>query len=622
MSAFDELVGAIERHTGRAGRRRGSTVRLLCPAHDDHEPSLDVTEGSSGRPLVQCRSHGCSYAEVLAAVGLEPGDLDTAPAAVWTPFGDAVAVYDYTDEAERLLYQVCRTADKQFPQRAPDPAAPRGWRWKLDGVRRVLYQLPRVVDAARIGEHVWVCEGEKDVHALLAAGAITATCNPGGAGKWRDEYSEQLVGATCTVVADRDDAGLEHARGVHASLARHGVSARVVLPAEGKDAADHVAGGHGLDAFEPLGEPAADELAPVFTDAYAFARAAVPMPEPLWGTRELTLLAAGGLALLAGRPGSGKTTLLLDLACHLASGQPYPHVDLGANGHAPEAWPVPRPLRVALVENEGPQELFRVKLRDKLAAHGSDLGEGGGCLLVQTWRWGTYSLRDPEVFERTLAELDEQHIDIVLGDPLASMGLEGVGSPAETFAFVQILRRLGLGLSRAFLFLHHFRERVERTEDELARISGAWGGHLDTLLTLAATESADQARLAFPKLRWATTEPPAAVILGRVRRTASFEAIATEGDPVLLEPDLAGELQRRRDSDEARHGWSTASDLATAIGRHRKSVGKSLESAPHLFTLRTGAAAKALGARPNAKLWGLAAWADEHPAGDEFEDLF
>jgi hypothetical protein len=115
----------------------------------------------------------------------------------------------------------------------------------------VLYLLPEVLEAVAHGERVFVCEGEKDVEAVRAAGGV-ATCNPGGARKWRKEYTESLVGATVTVVADDDEPGRYHATQVLAALQARGVAARVVLPASGKDAADHLSTGCGLDEFVPL----------------------------------------------------------------------------------------------------------------------------------------------------------------------------------------------------------------------------------------------------------------------------------------------------------------------------------------------------------------------------------
>ena len=52
-----------------------------------------------------------------------------------------------------------------------------------------------------------------------------ATTNPGGAGKWRDEYSECFSGADVVVIPDNDDAGRNHAAQVAHSLT--GIAARV-----------------------------------------------------------------------------------------------------------------------------------------------------------------------------------------------------------------------------------------------------------------------------------------------------------------------------------------------------------------------------------------------------------
>lgn len=45
-----------------------------CPAHDDKNPSLAVTELSTGKILIKCFA-GCAPVDVLNAVGLTMGDL-------------------------------------------------------------------------------------------------------------------------------------------------------------------------------------------------------------------------------------------------------------------------------------------------------------------------------------------------------------------------------------------------------------------------------------------------------------------------------------------------------------------------------------------------------------------
>ncbi len=356
------------------------------------------------------------------------------------------------------------------------------------------------------------------------------------------------------------------------------------------------------------GDTAAEEPAtqPVFLDAYEFIAQQTETPAPLWGTPECAIIAAGGLTVLAGRPGSGKTTWILDLACHLAAGLSYPP----SEDERAHSWAVPRPLRIALIENEGPQEMFRAKLEDKLGRFPHDLRETDGSLIVQTWRWGSFSFADKDANAKTRAELDAYNIDLVIGDPLASLGPAGVGSPADTRDFVACLRPLGLGTTRSFMFLHHFRERAERTEDELARISGAWGGHLDTLLTLSSTRADDQARLAYPKLRWARVKAPNPLILGRIWKTASFVGIAEEGDVTILEPMVYELLAKARAQKKGRkgEGWMTSTEIAKDLERRRVDVKKAVEGAQHMFVCATGEEAKALGAKSNAQLWGLLEW--------------
>ena len=58
-------------------------------------------------------------------------------------------------------------------------------RSSLDGVRPVLYSLPELLKT----DVVYIVEGEKDVNNLRRTG-LTATCNPGGAGKWREESTQ------------------------------------------------------------------------------------------------------------------------------------------------------------------------------------------------------------------------------------------------------------------------------------------------------------------------------------------------------------------------------------------------------------------------------------------------
>jgi putative DNA primase/helicase len=307
-AAIDRVHAALIEH---GSKRDGD--HWQCPFHEDHTPSLHVTNGD-GKVLLHCLA-GCSTDEVLAALGLSMRDLfddDDSP----TQARSVEAEYDYTEESGELLFQVVRFAPKDFRQRRPDATSADGWAWSIKDVRRVLYRLPEVIEAVREGRVVWVVEGEKDVHALESAGEV-ATCNAGGAGKWRDEYAEDLRGAEVVIVADKDEPGRKHAEQVRRSLEGVAASVRVVEAAVGKDAADHLAAGHNVDDFVD-----ADANAERGSDA-PFVRAsdvAERRIEWLWYRRLPTV----GIAVLVGDGGVGKSTVIQKIGSAMTTGAALP----------------------------------------------------------------------------------------------------------------------------------------------------------------------------------------------------------------------------------------------------------------------------------------------------------
>jgi 5S rRNA maturation endonuclease (ribonuclease M5) len=240
-----------------------------------------------------------------------------------------VATYDYVDERGELLFQVVRYEPKGFSQRRPNGNG--GWTYNLDGSRRVIYRLPAVVEAVKSGRRIFVVEGERDVHALEAAGEV-ATTPPMGAGKWRDEYGEALRGASVLVVADDDDAGRGHALRVATSL--EGVAAEVciVQAAEGKDARDHLEAGRDVEGFEVMWEPVT--LAPLLDAIAAALRRYVVMSEEqavvvaLWVIHTHAIEAADMtpyLAITSPEKRSGKSLLLEMLRWLAARAQDSQH---------------------------------------------------------------------------------------------------------------------------------------------------------------------------------------------------------------------------------------------------------------------------------------------------------
>ena len=204
-------------------RKNGSGWSAKCPAHEDRKPSLSVSEGSDGRTLITCHA-GCVTEDICESLGIKMADLFVGEAKKKGNGGKIVETYPYSDENGVLVFQVCRFAPKAFKQRRPDPEKPEEWIWNMHEVQRVLFRLPEVIQDIKRGLPIFVCEGEKDVLAMIEHG-FSATCNPGGANKWENSYTETLRGADVIVVSDSDAAGAEHGEMVAESL--HGAAKRV-----------------------------------------------------------------------------------------------------------------------------------------------------------------------------------------------------------------------------------------------------------------------------------------------------------------------------------------------------------------------------------------------------------
>lgn len=176
------------------GHRVGAGFMACCPAHDDRNPSLSLSD-DNGKILAYCHA-GCEQSAVIAALkalGLWPDREERAG-------GRIIAEYNYTDEAGELLYQVCRFDPKGFAPRFRDGAG--GWTWKKHP-RQVLYRLPEVLE----NPIIFVVEGERDVETLRSYGFV-ATTNAGGAkAPWLPEYTEALRGREVILIPDNDAPG-------------------------------------------------------------------------------------------------------------------------------------------------------------------------------------------------------------------------------------------------------------------------------------------------------------------------------------------------------------------------------------------------------------------------------
>jgi 5S rRNA maturation endonuclease (ribonuclease M5) len=265
--------------TGNEPKASGEGFICRCPAHDDQTASLSFRDDRDGL-LLHCHA-GCTFEAITAALGIKPAELFHNNG-TQSGKGDMniAAVYPYTDAEGKLLFEVCRLEPKDFRQRRPDPTAKNGYAWNSKGVEQVPYCLPELITAVKAGQTVFVAEGEKDVAALVARGFV-ATCNAGGAGKWKDNFAQHFNGAkSVVIIADKDKPGRKHAEAIAANVRPKVLSVKVIeLPdVAGRTVKD------AHDFFEAGGT--ADQLRQIAAAAAEFAVSVASQPQP--GTPQLT----------------------------------------------------------------------------------------------------------------------------------------------------------------------------------------------------------------------------------------------------------------------------------------------------------------------------------------------
>lgn len=229
----------------------------LCPAHDDHNPSLSIAVRDS-KVLVHCH-RGCDKESILKAAGLEwqalfldqprnAGRGHQQSLSEEQMLAGSTEHYDYRHANGSLAYSVVRydlSHGKDFRVFSRDG---QGWVPGRNGPP-ILYRLPELLSSGK--ETVFIPEGESKADALVELGLV-ATCNPHGANAWQEEFREYLRGRAVVVLPDNDEPGRSHAVSVAESLASVASSVRIVelprLPPKG-DIVDYLRQGGTIETL-------------------------------------------------------------------------------------------------------------------------------------------------------------------------------------------------------------------------------------------------------------------------------------------------------------------------------------------------------------------------------------
>jgi hypothetical protein len=448
---YDEFISHFQSRTGKTAKKTGSGHTACCPAHEDENPSLSMSEGTDGRILLKCFA-GCPIETICSSLDLTVSDLfDQNLSNQQQP---KKFTYSYKDETGREVYRKIRMEpglagkDKSFyAERTGDNGETI---YNISGCRRVLYHLPEVMKAISDGIQVFLVEGEKDADKLMNHGLI-ATTAPESL-KWSDEFNEMLKGADIVLLYDMDETGFKRKDLLCENLHNRVKRLRVVdLPgleycaSHGSDVSDWLAKGNTttqlleIVAKTPDYAPAQpkEKIRVVSMDEFLN----MQLPK-----RELILtpfLPTQGLCLLYAKRGVGKTHVALGIGYAVATGGTF------------LKWHAPKPRKVLYIDGEMPAIAMQERLRRASVAE--DLKLPGPDFL----RLITPDLQEgpmPDLSAKEGRDSIEKFIessDLIIFDNISTLFRSGIENEAESWQPVQDwaleLRRRG----KSVLFIHH-----------------------------------------------------------------------------------------------------------------------------------------------------------------------
>jgi hypothetical protein len=541
----------------------------------------------------------------------------------WT--AEAIERLELGFDGERVVFPVRGSAGEQIGFTRYLPGAGNAEKMRADkATTRELFPPPEMIGEEEGGGLIWLVEGEPDCVRAWSLG-LPAVAVP-GAGNWRAEWAPRFTGRRIVVCFDADEAGRTGAARAAGALAAAGITAHVLdldtKRDDGFDLSDFTAGarspierlrarkllercadvaandsgpvpehggaaynGAGPDAVVPETLPAVSlEVVPLAE----FAAVDEPGAAALVGNEEGVLIPENGDVMFYGDGGAGKTTLAIDLAFHLAAGQPWLNIA------------IQRPARVLLVENEGPRPLYRQKLRRKHEAWDGRPVEDR--ITVVDRPWACLSFAEPTTRrheagvvigrEALAAVIRRDETDVVIVGPVTRSGMNEAGTLQEVRDFMALVARTRELSNRrvAFVLIHH--------ENKGGKVSGAWEGAGDTLFHVQG-QGHGRTRLFIQKARWSSEHHAKALHLV----WAAGDGFAVE-ERVELDDDAISELIEAYVREHAGTGWTKAEQAVEGARSERlRQIRDGMLSRGELVNVVKGLALDTIEERRPARLY-------------------
>lgn len=451
---LNDILTLLHSKTNLYPRHSGEGYVARCPAHDDRNPSLSISESPDRKILLKCHA-GCDYKDICQRLGIEDKDLfpekdfdhgylQRKPKRI---------EYPYTDEKGDVLFSKVRVEHgygkpKTFFCERKDSNG--NIVKNRTGCRKILYNLQTVLAGIENGETIYLVEGEKDVETLRSHGIIATTTTESS--DWSKDYTDVLKNADVVILYDNDKAGLKRKDLIARNLRGKVKKLRIVdLPgieykeSHGEDITDWLLKDNNsfelfIDIVNKTPEHRSvgnnSKLRTITIDELL----ALDLPP-----REMLLspfLPSQGLVLLVAKRGVGKTHVALGIAYAIASGGTFFH------------WVAPAPKKVLYIDGEMPAVLMQERLM-MIASMFNKKPEPDFLKIL------TPDLQDevlPDLSQKEGRKLIEEliaDVDLIIIDNISCLFRSGGENEAESWQEAQEwaleLRRRG----KSILFVHH-----------------------------------------------------------------------------------------------------------------------------------------------------------------------
>jgi len=447
---IDEFLRHVETKVGSRAKKVGQGYNMCCPAHNDDNPSLSVKEATDGKILLNCFA-GCPPEKICGA--LELGMTALFPEnQKREDFDKSTMEYIFRSKDGEALYKKVRTSNKQFYICSYTSSGE--WEKGLKCHKRVLYNLPQVLESKKSGSWVFLVEGEKDADRLSAEGLVATTPIEGAGSNLHQEYVTQLEGCNVVLLYDEDIAGYKRRDQWLAILENRAARIKVVeLPGleyrekSGSDVSDWLRDSHTTDELLELVQQTNDcdfkntenakELRALNIQEFL----STQIPE-----RKMILdpiIASQGLSLLYSKRGVGKTFLSLTIGYAVAAGISFLR------------WKSVTRVKVLYVDGEMPANLMQERIAKLVEGFGIDLQDPSYFRIIT-----------PDLQEEEIADISTEHgrmflekaigdAQLIILDNLSTLATSVQENESDKWAPIQkwILKLRKRGVS--VLLIHH-----------------------------------------------------------------------------------------------------------------------------------------------------------------------